>query len=113
MATPPSNQGRNLRLPFLVSIAIVRAVFHFRADRGNQMRSNSRRTAFVLALALTALVFVPIGRAVDTPTTHFFLSFSPSQSETALHGRLLLLLSTDPSAEPRMQIDDSVRTQLV
>ncbi|MDX2268937.1 MAG: hypothetical protein NW208_12580 [Bryobacter sp.] len=36
-----------------------------------------------------------------------------SQSSTPLDGRLLILFSTDPSAEPRFQINDSPRTQIV
>jgi hypothetical protein len=35
------------------------------------------------------------------------------QSTKALDGRVLFLLSNDPSAEPRMQIDDSPRSQIV
>src|SRR5580698_8849712 len=41
------------------------------------------------------------------------VSFPASASAKPLNGRILLLLSTDPSAEPRMQIDDSPRSQLV
>ena len=43
----------------------------------------------------------------------FSVSFPKSRSEKPLDGRIFLLLSTDPSAEPRMQIDDSVRTQMM
>jgi hypothetical protein len=43
----------------------------------------------------------------------FSISFPKEPSATPLDGRLLLLLSTDPSAEPRMQINSSVKTQLV
>ena len=35
------------------------------------------------------------------------VSFPAGQSTKALDGRLLLLLSNDPSEEPRMQIDDT------
>src|SRR3984957_13507672 len=41
------------------------------------------------------------------------VSFPASESAKPLDGRVLLLLSTDPSAEPRMQIDDSPRSQIV
>jgi hypothetical protein len=44
---------------------------------------------------------------------HFSVSFSSERSAQPLDGRLLLLLSNDPSAEPRMQIDDTARTQMV
>jgi hypothetical protein len=43
----------------------------------------------------------------------FSVSFPTERSAQPLDGRLLLLLSNDPSAEPRMQIDDTARTQIV
>ncbi len=41
------------------------------------------------------------------------VSFPASRSEKALDGRLLLLLSNDPSEEPRMQIDDTPKSQML
>src|SRR3954452_11216228 len=43
----------------------------------------------------------------------FSVSFSKSLSAQPLDGRLLLLLSTDSSAEPRFQIDDTPKSQLL
>jgi hypothetical protein len=43
----------------------------------------------------------------------FSVTFSVEKSAQPLDGRLLLILSTDPSQEPRMQIDDSTRSQIV
>jgi len=43
----------------------------------------------------------------------FTVSFPKEASAKPLDGRLLLLLSTDDSAEPRMQIDDTPRSQIV
>ena len=43
----------------------------------------------------------------------FSVSFTQGQSEQPLDGRLLLLLSTDPSGEPRTQINDSPQTQMI
>src|ERR1700733_9004840 len=43
----------------------------------------------------------------------FRVSFPKERSARPLDGRLLLLLSTDPSEEPRMQIDDTPRSQLI
>jgi len=51
--------------------------------------------------------------AVAPAAPRFSISFPKERSATPLDGRLLLLLSTDPSAEPRMQINSSVKTQLV
>ena len=45
--------------------------------------------------------------------TDFTVTFPKTRSERPLDGRLLLLLSTDPSAEPRLQINDSPNTQIV
>ncbi|MGA3222435.1 MAG: hypothetical protein ABSC65_01680 [Acidobacteriaceae bacterium] len=52
--------------------------------------------------------------AVTSPlAAQITVSFPASASVKPLDGRVLLLLSTDPSAEPRMQIDDSPRSQIV
>jgi len=45
--------------------------------------------------------------------TEFAVTFSTERSDHALDGRLLILLSTDPADEPRNQINDSPRTQIV
>ncbi|HTU44491.1 MAG TPA: hypothetical protein VMF91_05485 [Bryobacteraceae bacterium] len=41
------------------------------------------------------------------------MSFPTARSVKPLDGRVLLLLSNDPSAEPRMQIDDTPKSQMV
>ena len=41
------------------------------------------------------------------------VTFPVSRSAAGVDGRILLLLSNDPSAEPRMQIDDTPRSQIV
>jgi hypothetical protein len=43
----------------------------------------------------------------------FTITFPQQLSPQPLDGRLLLVLSNDPGAEPRMQIDDSPRTQMI
>jgi hypothetical protein len=43
----------------------------------------------------------------------FSVTFSRERSSQPLDGRLLLILSTDASAEPRMQINDTPATQIV
>jgi hypothetical protein len=58
-----------------------------------------------LFLALSLSVFV--SSAAD-----FSILFPAGQSQI-FDGRLFLLLSTDPSAEPRLQINNSPRTQLI
>src|ERR1700691_5541266 len=61
------------------------------------------------ALAFACLLF-PVALAA---AQSFTVTFSTERSAQPLDGRLLLLLSTDPSDEPRMQIDDSPRSQIV
>jgi hypothetical protein len=43
----------------------------------------------------------------------FTIAFPATRSQTPIDGRLLLLLSTDPSSEPRMQINDTPKSQLI
>ena len=43
----------------------------------------------------------------------FTVSFPKETSANSLDGRLLLLLSSDDSAEPRMQIDDTPKSQMI
>src|SRR5271155_6038755 len=76
------------------------------------MTSRSRYRA--LLLGILAFVFTATAlHAQQPPSYHFAISFPSAQSATPLDGRLLLILSTDPSAEPRLQISNSVRTQMI
>ena len=65
----------------------------------------------ILVGFITGLVFSPPLLHASGPS--FAVSFPKQRSEKPLDGRIFLLLSNDPSAEPRMQIDDSVRTQMI
>lgn len=65
----------------------------------------SKRYGLGFALAL---LICPVLRGQT-----FSVTFPQAVNSQPLDGRLLLLLSTDPSAEPRFQIDDSPRTQLM
>jgi hypothetical protein len=49
----------------------------------------------------------------DGPEFAITVSFPQTVGESPLDGRLLLLLSDDPSAEPRFQVDAGLKTQLV
>jgi hypothetical protein len=64
-----------------------------------------RSAAVVFATALLATTALAVPK--------FRISFPQERSAMPLDGRLLLLLSTDFSAEPRMQIDDTPKTQIV
>jgi hypothetical protein len=63
----------------------------------------------ILMFALTAGAL----HAQQASSYRFTVSFPSAQSATPLDGRLLLILSTDPSAEPRLQVNNSVRTQMI
>ena len=62
-----------------------------------------QRFALVLFISLLPIVAAP----------KFSVSFARDQSASALDGRLLLIVSTDPGAEPRMQINNSPNTQMI
>ena len=59
-------------------------------------------------IMLALLLFPPVAFAQS-----FSISFPTQVSSQPLDGRLLLALSTDPSDEPRNQIDDTPRSQIV
>jgi hypothetical protein len=63
----------------------------------------------LLALLLLAPIAIPGAATAQS----FSVSFPAGQSAQNLDGRLLLVLSTDPSDEPRNQIDDTPRSQMV
>jgi hypothetical protein len=61
------------------------------------------------SLVIGLVLCLPLGGAAQS----FSVSFPKEVSAQALDGRVLLVLSTDPSDEPRNQIDDTPRTQMV
>jgi hypothetical protein len=63
----------------------------------------------MLRFLLVFFLCVFVSRAADSQA-HFAITFPAGQT---FQGRLFLLLSTDSSAEPRLQIDNSPRTQLM
>ena len=58
---------------------------------------------------LALLLFAPVAAAAQS----FTVTFPSELSAQPLDGRLLLVLSTDSSDEPRNQIDDTPRSQIV
>ncbi len=66
---------------------------------------------FVLLFALAAATSVSL--SAQTGVQSVSVSFPEARSAKALDGRLLFLLSNDPSDEPRMQIDDTPKSQMV
>ena len=61
------------------------------------------------AASLFAFIVYPLIAA----SPQFTVSFPADRSAQPVDGRLLLVLSTDPSAEPRMQINDTPATQMI
>ena len=70
------------------------------------------RIAFA-CLTIAAVLSPARAASPDSRAPQFSVQFPAARSTTPLDGRLLLLLSTDPSKEPRMQIDDTPKSQLV
>ncbi len=85
------------RLPIFVSGSTNETGLYF----GMRFRS----LCFAAAAAIASIA----AAAAQTVTVRF----PASRSTSPVDGRLLLLLSNDPSDEPRMQIDDSPRSQMV
>jgi hypothetical protein len=73
--------------------------------------SNAMRPLNALLLLIVSAILLPTWPSALGQS--FTVSFPKERSAKPLDGRLLLLLSTDPSEEPRMQIDDTPRTQLI
>ena len=77
-----------------------------------------RPRQLAIAMSLLCLLLqgtVLQGQAARPPIqgARFRVSFPRERSAAALDGRLLLMLSTDSSAEPRLQIVDGPETQLI
>jgi Putative esterase len=74
---------------------------------------NLRRCCFIAVYAMLGLLLGNNLQGQEGASYRFRASFTTQQSAEPLDGRLLLVLSTDASAEPRLQISNSVRTQML
>jgi hypothetical protein len=79
---------------------------------GDAMPSSLRRI-IGLTCGLCLLVLARPESAMPDSGPRFSITIPPGRGEPSIDGRLLLLLSTDPAAEPRMQINDTLLTQMV
>jgi hypothetical protein len=80
------------------------------------MRAINKKLSVYLAILLALLVLPQRGELQGRQPTgklRFSLSFSAERSQAPLDGRMLLLLSTDGSKEPRHQISDDPTTQQI
>ena len=76
----------------------------------------SRKLCFALCVCAAFIPELTARSAFAAPPPQsptFSVSFPKERSAQPLDGRLLLMLSTDASAEPRMQISLSPHTQIV
>jgi hypothetical protein len=64
-------------------------------------------------LAVSAPACRPSGNGTRIARVKFAVSFPAERSAAPLDGRILLMLSNDASAEPRFQVNDGARTQLL
>ena len=63
---------------------------------------------------LLILVLFALSQCTHKKSTVLFsLSFTKEMADKAQNGRLLLMLSNNDKSEPRMQISDGLKTQLV
>jgi hypothetical protein len=69
--------------------------------------------SFAGMLAMGGLTLAQQSAAGAGASYKFSVTFPKEQSAEALDGRLLLILSTDGTSEPRKQISNSVRTQIL
>ncbi|HZF68766.1 MAG TPA: hypothetical protein VEZ47_12055 [Gemmatirosa sp.] len=77
-------------------------------------RSPALRAIALAVLAVLVLTVHPAhGQAPASRGLRVEVTYPASRSATPLDGRLLLLVSTDSSAEPRFQVSDAHDTQLV
>ena len=66
----------------------------------------------VIAVALVLGLFISCEKVVE-PVQTIQVSFSNDIGQESVDGRLLLMLSSDDSDEPRFQINDGLNTQLI
>jgi Putative esterase len=86
-------------------------------SQGVVMQQKRLRSLSIYLTAALISVVLPLKGELGGKNTagklRFALSFPAERSKASLDGRLLLMISTDGSKEPRTQIDDSPRTQQI
>jgi hypothetical protein len=73
----------------------------------------ARKRAVILSILAIVAIMGAVCPAGAATATVFSVSFPKSRSDKPLDGRILLILSTDASEEPRMQINDTPKTQII
>ncbi len=73
----------------------------------------ARKRAVILSILAAVALLGAVCPAGAATATVFSVSFPKTRSDKPLDGRILLILSTDASDEPRMQINDTPKTQMI
>ena len=78
------------------------------------MNQSKKRASYFFSLLIAILVLFNCEPIPENQNGNFLfhIFFSANKSSEALDGRILLLISTDDSNEPRFQISDGANTQL-
>ena len=74
---------------------------------------HTQKRAVILSILAAATMLSATCPAGAATAVVFSVSFPKGRSDKALDGRILLILSTDASDEPRMQINDTPKTQII
>ena len=85
-------------------------------SRSRILSWSSARLATLFLIASLAALIPSTAQAAPSPDAsapRFSVSFPKERSAQPLDGRLLLILSNDPSEEPRLQISLAPRTQMI
>ena len=72
-----------------------------------------KKTILLITIAFLSVPWFTSGAEVKPANLRFDINFPSSASKDALDGRLLLLISTNNTAEPRFQISEDLTTQQV
>src|SRR5262245_14291667 len=85
--------------------------------RGGHMNHQKVGTASAYLAIMIALLILPMKGELQerkpADKLRFAISFPAERSQSALDGRVLLMISTDGSQEPRAQINDGPKTQQI
>jgi hypothetical protein len=73
----------------------------------------TRKRTVILSILAALAILGAICPAEAATATVFSVSFPKARSDRPIDGRILLILSTDASEEPRMQINDTPKTQII
>ena len=87
------------------------APYWMRQTNSSQGAGWSNHCSYVLVLAILVSMFGQQRVAAQSGTS--FSITCPAKPDKLLDGRLLVILSTDPAAEPRFQVTDNYRSQQI